>query len=123
VENVIQKMENDFETTGGKISRKYYKQKMRLLMNNFRYNCRKTIMEGKEKLDSTLSPKQWEALKESMCSEEYLTKRNRGKRERDNVRDAYTFGRGGLQAKMAKFAVSVWIFGSIYVVLFISIFY
>ena len=68
VEYVIQKMENSFDTVGGKISRKYYKHKMRLLMNSFRYNCRKKIMEGKEMLDSTLSPKQWEALKESMCS-------------------------------------------------------
>jgi hypothetical protein len=63
VENVIQKMENYFETTSGKISRKYYKQKIRLLMNNFRYNCKKTITEGKEKLDSTISLKKWEALK------------------------------------------------------------
>jgi hypothetical protein len=78
VENVIQKMENSFETVGGQISRKYYKSKMRLLMNNYRYNCRKLIIEGKDRTNSTLSPKEWEALKETMCSEEYLTKRNIG---------------------------------------------
>ena len=103
-------MENAFETSRGKISRKYQKQNMRLLLNNFRYNCRKKIMEGKQKLDSTLSPKQWEALKESMCSEEYLTKKNRWNIARDNARVAYTFGGGGLLAKMGKFAVSVWLF-------------
>lgn len=107
VEFVIQKMENAFDTIGGQISRKYYKNKMRLLMNNFRYNCRKTIMEGKERLDSTLSPKQWETLKESMHYEEYLRKSNRGKRARENVRAEYTFGRGGLQAKINKFEVSM----------------
>lgn len=113
VESVIQKMENVFDTIGGQISRKYYKHKMRLLMNNFRYMCRKAIMEGKESLDNTLSPKQWEKLKESMHSEEYLTKSNKGKRARDSVKAEYTFGRGGLQAKINKFGVSVWLFGSI----------
>lgn len=58
VETVIQKMENNFETTGGKISRRYYKKKMRILMNNFRYTCRKTIMDGKDRLQSNLSPRQ-----------------------------------------------------------------
>lgn len=96
VDNVIQKMENSFETIGGQISRKFYKQKMRILMNSYRYNCRKIIIEGKDKTDSTISPKQWEALKESMRSEEYLSKRNRGMKARDNVRATYTFGRGGL---------------------------
>jgi hypothetical protein len=57
-----------------------------------------------------------------MRSEEYLTKRNIGKKARDTARATYTFGGGGMQAKMANFVVSVWLFGSIYVVLFISIF-
>ena len=86
---------------------------MRLLMNNFRYMCKKETMEGKESLDNTLSPKQWERLKESMHSEEYLTKNNKGKRARDSVKAEYTFGRGGLHAKIKKFGVSVWLFGSI----------
>ena len=76
-------------------------------MNNFRYNCRKKIIEGKDKLESTLSLKQWEALKENTHSQEYMTKSNRGKRERDSVRAEYTYGRGGLQAKMDKIGVSV----------------
>ena len=61
-------------------------------MNNFRYMCRKEIVEGKESLDNTLSPKQWEKLKESMHSKEYLTKSNKGKRARDSVKAEYTFG-------------------------------
>ena len=64
-------------------------------------------MDKKDKTNSTLSPKQWEALKETMCSEEYLTKRNRGMKVRDNVRAPYTFGRGGLHAKIDKLIVSV----------------
>ena len=100
VEFVIQKMENAFDIIGAQISRRHYKNKIRLLMNNFRYHCRKLIIEGKEKSDSTLSLKKWEELKESMRSEEYLTKSNRGKRARDSVRAEYTYGRGGLQAKM-----------------------
>ena len=51
---------------------------MRLLMKNYRYNCRKLIIEGKYRTYSTLSPKEWEALKETVCSKEYLKKRNRG---------------------------------------------
>ena len=107
VDNVIQKMENSFETIGGKISRKYYKQKMRTMMNTYWYNCRKLIIKGKNRTNSPLSPKQWEALKETMCSKEYLTKRNRGMKSRDNVRAPYTFGRGGLHAKIDKLTVSV----------------
>jgi len=96
VDNVIQKMENYFDIVGGKVSRKYYKKKMRILMNSYSYNYRKIIMAGKERTYSTISPKQWEALKETMCSEEYFSKRNRGLKTRDNVRATYTFGRGGL---------------------------
>lgn len=61
-----------------------------------------TIMDGRDRLQSTLSPRQWEALKESMSFEEYLIKSCRGKRARDNVIAGYTFGRGGLQAKKDK---------------------
>ena len=100
-------MENYFEIVGGQISRKYYKSYMRLLMNNYRYNCRKLIIEGKYRTNSTLSPKEWEALKETMCSEEYLTKRNRGMKARDNVKAPYTFDQGGLQAKRNKLTVSI----------------
>lgn len=107
VDNIIQKMENCFEIVHGIISRKYYKQKMIILMNTYRYNCRKLIMEGKERTNSTLSPKQREVLKETMLSEEYLTKRDRDMKVRDNVRTPYTFGRGGLQAKIDKLTVSV----------------
>ena len=85
-------MENFFDTIDGQISRKYYKHKMRLLMNNFRYMCRKAIMEGKYSLNNTLSPKQWEKLKKSIHSEQYLTKSNKGKRARDSVKAEYTFG-------------------------------
>ena len=46
-------------------------------------------MEGKERTDSTISPKQWEALKETMRSEEYFSKRNRGLKARVNVRDTF----------------------------------
>jgi hypothetical protein len=95
------------ETVGGKISRKYYKQKMRTLINTYRYNCRKLIMEGKDMANSTLSPQQWEVLKETTFSEEYLIKRNRGMKERNNLRAPYTFGRGGLHAKIDKLTVSV----------------
>ena len=42
-----------------------------------------------------------------MYYKEYLTKSNRGKREKDSVRVEYTYGRGGLQAKMDKIRVSV----------------
>ena len=45
-----------------------------------------------------------------MHCEEYLTKSNRGKRARDSVRAEYTYGRGGLQAKMDKVGVSVTFF-------------
>ena len=79
-------------------------------MNNFRYHCQKLIIEGKEKSDSTLFLKKWEELKEIMCCEEYLTKSNRGTKARDSVRAEYTYGRGGLQAKMDKIGVSVTFF-------------
>ena len=49
------------------------------------------MMEGKERTYSTLSPKQWEALNETMISKEYLTKRERGMKERDNVKAPYAF--------------------------------
>ena len=42
-----------------------------------------------------------------MHSEEYLSKSNRGKKERDSVRAKYTYGRDGLQAKMDKIGVCV----------------
>jgi len=121
VENVIQKMENYFETVRGKISRKCYKKNMRTVMNTYRYNCRKLIMEGKDRTQSTLSPKQKEALKETMHFEEYLTKRNKGMKGRDNVRAPYTFGRGGLQAKRDKLTVSFafWLNLNCYLFLFV----
>jgi len=100
-------MENYFEIVGGQISRKYYKSYMRLLMNNYRYNCRKLIIKGKDRKKSTLSPKQWEELKETMHSEAYFTNRNKGMKARDNERAPYTFGRGGLQDKREKMTVSV----------------
>jgi hypothetical protein len=67
VDLVILQMENSFETFGGRISTKYYKNKMRKLINNFRHKCRKSILDGKER-DNNLTPKQWEDLKESMCA-------------------------------------------------------
>ena len=54
-----------------------------------------------------------------MCCEEYLTKSNRCKRERDSVRAEYTYGRGGLQDKMDKIGVSVIFYTFIYIELFI----
>lgn len=112
-----------YKTTGGQISRKYYKQRMRVSMKNYRYMYIKIIILGKERFDSNLSPREWEALRESMHSEDYLVKSNGGKRARDNVRVGYTFGWGGLHAKMEKIVISVWLFGSIYIVLVLSIFY
>jgi len=75
-------------------------------------------MEGKERTNSTISPKQWDVLKETMHSKEHLTKRNRGLKARDNVRATYTFGRGRLQAKRDKFVVSVAFLLSLYCYLF-----
>ena len=49
MDNIIPKVENSFDIVGGKISRKYYDKNMRILMNTYRYNCRKLIIEGKEK--------------------------------------------------------------------------
>jgi hypothetical protein len=95
VDQVIQQMENVFETIGGRISTKYYKQRMRILMNNFRHKCRKLILDGKDR-ESSLTPKQWEDLKETMCFEYYLAKSTRGKKERDLVKVRYIYGRGGL---------------------------
>ena len=56
VDLVIQQMENVFETVGGRISVKYYKYRMRVLMNNFRHKCRKLILDGKDR-ESSLTPK------------------------------------------------------------------
>lgn len=67
VDQVIQQMEIFFETIGGRISSKYYKRRMKILMNNFRHKCRKLILDGKYR-ESSLNPKQWEDLKESMCA-------------------------------------------------------
>ena len=78
-------MENVFETVGGRISVKYYKYRMRVLMNNFGHKCRKLILDGKYR-ESSLTPKQWEYLKESMCAEEFLVKSVRGKKIRDFVK-------------------------------------
>ena len=63
-------MENPIETIGGRISTKYYKQRMIILMNNFKHKCRKLILDGKNK-DRSLNPSQWEDLKESIHSEDY----------------------------------------------------
>ena len=79
VDLVIQQMENDFETVGGRISIKYYKYRMRILINNFRHKCKKLILDGKDR-ESILTPKQWEYLKESMCPEDFLEKSARGKK-------------------------------------------
>ena len=60
-------------------------------MNNYRHTCKKIITEEKERTDSTLTPKQWNELKESMCSEDFLTKSTRGKKARNNVKVPYVF--------------------------------
>ena len=88
-------MENVFETIGGRISIKYYKHKMRILMNNFRHKCRKLILDGKDR-ESSLTPKQWEYSKESMYVEEYLEKSIREKKAGKHVKDQYFLGWGGL---------------------------
>jgi hypothetical protein len=49
VDLVIRQMENSFETFSGRISTKYYKNRMRKLINNFRHKCRKSILDGKER--------------------------------------------------------------------------
>lgn len=102
VDQVIQKMENVFETIGGRISSKYYKRRMRILMNNFRHKCRKLILDGKDR-ESSLTPKQWEDLKESMRAEEYLSKSIRAKKAREQVKARYFLGQGGLRAKQQIF--------------------
>ena len=56
VDLVIQQMENVFDTVGGRISIKYYKYLLRVLMNNFRHKCRKLILDGKDR-ESSLTPK------------------------------------------------------------------
>ena len=61
-------------------------------MNNFRHNCRKIILDGKDKGDSTISSKQWEELKETMRYQEYLTKRTRVRKTRNNLKATYYFG-------------------------------
>jgi len=108
VDLVIQQMENVFETVGGRISVKYYKYRMRVLMNNFRHKCRKLILDGKDR-ESSLTPKQWEDLKESMHDEDFLEKSARGKKGRNLVKDRYFLGRGGLRAKQ-HICVSIWCF-------------
>jgi len=80
VDIVIPQMENAFETFGGRISNKYYKNKMRKLINNYRHKCRKSILDGKDR-DNNLIPKQWEDLKEGMRVEEYVQKSTKGKIE------------------------------------------
>ena len=55
-DQVIQQMENVFETIGGRISTKYYKNKRRKLINNFRNKCRKLILDGKDR-DICLNPR------------------------------------------------------------------
>ena len=85
VDLVIQQMENAFQTVGGRISIKYYKYLMRVLMNNFRHKCRKLILDGKDR-EISLTPIQWEDLKESMCDEDFLAKSARGKKGRDIVK-------------------------------------
>lgn len=72
IDIVIQKMENAFESIGGKICRIYYKNKMQILMNNFKHTCRKIIVDGKERINSTLTPRQWDGLKERMCFKYFL---------------------------------------------------
>ena len=57
VDQVIRQMENVFETVNGRISTKYYKNKMRKLINNFRHKCRKLILDGKDR-DNNLTPRQ-----------------------------------------------------------------
>ena len=105
---MIQHMENVFETIGGRIFVKYYKYRMRILMNNFRHKCRKLILDGKYR-ESSLTPKQWEYLKESMCAEEFLAKSARGKKGRYLVKARYFLGRGGLRDKQY-ICVSIWFF-------------
>jgi len=56
VDLVIRQMENSFETFGGRITTKYYKFRMRKLINNFMPKCRKSILDGKEK-DNSVTPK------------------------------------------------------------------
>ena len=56
VDLVIQQMENVFEIVGGRISIKYYKYRMRILMNNFKHKCRKLILDGKDR-ESIFTPK------------------------------------------------------------------
>ena len=56
VDLVIRQMENAFETYGGRITIKYYKIRMRKLINNFRHKSRKSILDGKER-DNNLTPK------------------------------------------------------------------
>ena len=84
-------MKNSFETYGGRITTKYYKIRKRKLINNFRHKCRKSILDGKER-DNSLTPKQWEELKETMYSQEYFPKRTISKKARNNVKASYSFG-------------------------------
>ena len=76
---VIQQMENVFETVGGRIFVKYYKYRMRVLMNSFRHKCRKLILDGKDR-ESNLTARQWKDLKETMCAGEFSAKSARGKK-------------------------------------------
>ena len=57
VDRVIQQLEDAFGIVGGRISTKYYKHRMRKMINNFRYTCRKLILDGKD-WDCGLNPKQ-----------------------------------------------------------------
>ena len=77
-------------------------------MNNFRHKCRKLILDGKDR-ESSLTPKQWEYLKEIMCAKEFLEKSARGKKGRDLVKGRYFLGWGGLRAKQ-QICVSIWCF-------------
>ena len=81
---------------------------MRKLISNYRHKCRKSILDGKDR-DNSLTPKQWEELKESMRVEEYVQKSTNGKITIDNVRDPFIFGPGGWRGNQNMF-VSIWIF-------------
>jgi hypothetical protein len=73
-------MKNVFKTIGGRIYTKYYKQRIGILMNNFRHKCKKLILDGKDR-ENSLTPKEWEVLKENMSYKDYLAKSTREKKE------------------------------------------
>ena len=85
-------------------------------MNKFMHKCRKLNLDGKDR-ESSLNPKQWEYLKESMCAEYFFEKSARGEKGRYLVKAQYILGRGSLRDKQHMCMYMVFLLNSLYCIL------